>query len=195
MRRCLQRLPAGAAIRPAAPADARGIARVHVETWRSAYPGILPDKVMVGLTVDQKASDWRRRLEAPREQEGVLVAAIDGEVVGFAGFGRVTGSLAAGEVFTLYVLSDWQDQGLGRALLAGAFARLAQAGAPSALIWVLAENPARFFYEAMGGTKAGARDEQAWGARLHEYAYLWPDLAGWVADQGGGACGGAKKPE
>jgi hypothetical protein len=39
--------------------------------------------------------------------------------------------------------------------------------------WVLADNPARFFYERMGGKRAGERDENLWGATLHEIAYGW----------------------
>jgi hypothetical protein len=41
---------------------------------------------------------------------------------------------------------------------------------------VLADNPSRFFYERMGGKRAGERDEQLWGAKLHELAYGWDAL-------------------
>ena len=46
----------------------------------------------------------------------------------------------------------------------------------SALIWVLAENPARFFYQAMGGTLIAKREEKLWGVSLHEMAYGLSDL-------------------
>jgi hypothetical protein len=41
---------------------------------------------------------------------------------------------------------------------------------------VLADNPARFFYEAMGGRRIRERDERLWGVDLHEAAYGWRDL-------------------
>ena len=47
----------------------------------------------------------------------------------------------------------------------------------SAIIWVLAANPSRFFYEAMGGKRVGEREEKMWGTKLREIAYGWPDLA------------------
>ena len=51
-------------LRPAKVADARAIARIHVETWRTTYAGILPDSTLVGMTVDGKAAGWRRNPDA-----------------------------------------------------------------------------------------------------------------------------------
>jgi GNAT superfamily N-acetyltransferase len=170
-------------VRKALPADARAIARVYVDTWRSAYPGILPDRVMIGLSVDRQASDWRRQIERAAPREGVLVAEAGKAVIGFSSFGPAAAGPHAGEIHTLYVLPDWQEQGVGRALLVRAFEALAETGFGSAHIWVLADNPSRFFYEAMGGRQSGQRDEQLWGALLREYAYGWPDLAAWLTER------------
>ena len=52
----------------------------------------------------------------------------------------------------------------------------------SALLWVLATNPSRFFYEAMGGRRIAERDEKFWGHRLHEVAYGWRLLAPLFSD-------------
>ncbi len=38
---------ATATIRTATAADAAGIARVHVETWRDAYAGLIPNEVLL----------------------------------------------------------------------------------------------------------------------------------------------------
>jgi hypothetical protein len=46
----------------------------------------------------------------------------------------------------------------------------------AAHLWVLADSPSRFFYQAMGGIRIGERDERLWGAAVHEVAYGWPDL-------------------
>lgn len=183
-----------ATIRRAAAGDARAIARVHVECWRSAYAGIIPDRVMVDMSVDDKASFWRSLLLRAGSGEAVLVSSVavsgrgGGEIVGFASCGpadrRSGGFVPAGydgELHTLYVLPDWQEQGLGRALLCGGFRALRRAGFASAFVWVLAQNPSRFFYEAMGGRRVGERTENLWGTELPEIAYGWPDLAEAVA--------------
>jgi len=172
------------AIRRARTGDARAVARVHVESWRTTYPGIIPDRVIVGMSVDDKAASWRQIIASQSRREAVLVASASrAGIVGYASVGPAQ-SLAGryeGEVFTLYVLTDWQNRGIGRALLKGSFAFLAGAGMSSALVWVLADNPARFFYQAVGGKRASERDEHLWGATLHQIAYGWADLGAWLA--------------
>jgi ribosomal protein S18 acetylase RimI-like enzyme len=177
-------VPLTLTIRRASLSDARAIAHVHVETWRSAYAGILPDHVMVNMTVDGKASSWRAVIAQQGPRDTVLIARVsDGgsgdAVVGFASCGPLGGSRATseGEVHTLYVLPDWHEQGVGRALLCACFRVLRAAGMTSAMVWVLAENPSRFFYQAMGSKAAAQREEALWGARLRQTAYHWPDLA------------------
>jgi GNAT superfamily N-acetyltransferase len=179
-----------ATIRRASAGDARAIARVHVECWRSAYAGIIPDKVMVDMSVDDKAAFWRRMVLRAGAREAVLIASVAesgdsrSDLVGFASSGpadrRAGGYVPPGfdgEVQTLYVLPDWQEQGLGRALLCGSFRALRRAGFRSAFVWVLAQNQSRFFYEAMGARRIGERTETLWGVELPEIAYGWPDLA------------------
>ena len=61
-------------------------------------------------------------------------------------------------------------------LLGALLSALSAAGCWSALVWVLAENPARFFYEAMVGTLIATREEPFHGVILNECAYGWPDL-------------------
>ncbi len=169
-------------IRAARPADAPGIAKVHVETWRLTYPGLVPDRHLLSLSVDIQAERWRRMIRQPIEGD-TLVA--DGGREGILGFGssgpaRLKGAPAGGEIFTLYVAGDHQGQGLGRALLTALLRGLHRRGYSDAFLWVLARNPSRFFYEAMGGKRAGLQQEHFAGALLDEAAYHWPDLAAWL---------------
>lgn len=167
-------------IRRAAAGDAAGIARVHVETWRSAYAGILPDRVMTAMSIEEKTTAWRRLVQGQSQTDAVLVAELDDRSIGgFASCGPAGAEVVDhdGEIHTLYVLPDWQEQGLGRALLHGCFGALANSGFDSAFVWVLADNPARFFYEAMGGVRIGERNEQLWGTVLRETSYGWHNLS------------------
>jgi ribosomal protein S18 acetylase RimI-like enzyme len=179
-------------IRPADAGDAPGIARVHVEAWRAAYPGLVPATVLLRLSRLDQARDWRAQIARERHPAAILVAegpetapgAAGGgpgrpsAIVGFGSCGRARpGPLPqAGEIFTLYVLPDHQEAGIGRALLAGLFAGLADRGLTSVLVWVLAGNPARFFYEAMGGRRVAEREEPLWRTRLPQIAYGWDDI-------------------
>jgi len=49
-------------------------------------------------------------------------------------------------------------------------------GYESAMLWVLAGNPSRFFYEAMGGKRVAERNERLWGVVMPELAYEWRPL-------------------
>ena len=162
-------------IRPARAEDAEDIAHVHVETWRDTYAGILPDHVLLRMSEARERAMWMRVLDG---HDSVLVAEMEGEVVGFAsgGANRVPALDFAGEVYTLYVHPDYQGRGYGRRLLHRQFGALKRAGHGSALIWVLDANPARYFYEAMGGARVAERDEPVWGTVLHEAAYGWRAL-------------------
>ena len=45
-------------IRHAEPGDARGIAEVHVSSWRTSYRGIVPDARLDELDVESRVSFW-----------------------------------------------------------------------------------------------------------------------------------------
>lgn len=172
-------------VRLATPHDAFGIARVHVETWRATYPTLLPHEYLArNLSVDTRAIHWQRTLARDAGEEAVFVAAEGEAVVGFCSVGPARKlpravtlpDLRWGEVYTLYVLPDFHEQGIGRMLLANGMAELVRRGFVAAMLWVLAGNPSRFFYEAMGGQALGAGVEKFAGARLEEICYGWADL-------------------
>ena len=48
-----------ALIRRARADDAAGIAQVHVASWRSTYPGMVPDSYLLGLSTDAYTERWR----------------------------------------------------------------------------------------------------------------------------------------
>ena len=171
------------AIQPAATGDARGIARVHVDTWRTTYAGLVPDDYLVGMTLARQSLVWRRCLASQAERETTLVArAPDCTVIGFGSCGPSRHGLPVvrAEVYTLYVAPDWQGRGIGRRLLTEQFRWLVERGYGDAALWVLSANPTRFFYEAMGGRRVAERREAFAGTLLDETAYGWPDLPAWL---------------
>jgi ribosomal protein S18 acetylase RimI-like enzyme len=172
-------------IRHARAEDAFAIAHVHVETWRATYPTLLPHEYLgKHLSIDTRAIYWQRALQLGDAQEAIFVATEGYDIVGFTSVGPARKAPKAatdpskkwGEVFTLYVLPDWQEQGAGRMLLANGFAELVERGFDAALLWVVAGNPSRFFYEAMGGQAIGADVEKLAGAPIEEICYAWPQL-------------------
>lgn len=168
-------------IRPARPADAPAIAELDVETWRDTYPGMLPRRFLVGLSRSRREIAWR---EAILIEPGEILVAVDdgGAVLGFGSCGSNRGDRGyEGEIFTLYVGPDWQNRGIGRRLLCALFARLVATGRNSAIIWVLASNPSRFFYARLGGREVSRKHFLVGGALVEAAGYGWRDLPRYLA--------------
>lgn len=166
-------------IRYAGLDDADAIARVYVDAWRSAYPGVIPDQVLVRMSVRAQARQWALVLERRGRQQVVVVAECrHAGIIGMGSCGeaRVRSLPQSGEIYTLYVAPGHQEKGVGSALLFGLFDALADRGLNSALVWVLDSNPARFFYEAMGGRRVAWRVETLWNKELTQLAYGWDDV-------------------
>lgn len=168
-------------IRAARVDDSGPIARLDVETWQATYAGILGTPYLVGLTPARREAGWTSLIR--REPRDVQVAlADDGTVIGFGSCGASRGDPDfPGEVFTLYVAPDWQNQGVGRRLLLALFERLAAQGHGSAVIWVLRENPARFFYQRLGGKEVRRKLLPFNGSNVAASGYGWPDLKAYLA--------------
>jgi GNAT superfamily N-acetyltransferase len=175
------RLTNGYLIRKATCADVPAIARVHVDSFRTTYPGILPASFLDGLSYERREESWRRDLCEPQQVEYAYVA-VDpgGQVVGFATGGpeQDQDPNYTGEVYRLYLRQEHQVRGLGRALVGTIAQRLAATGLHSLLIWVLAENPACGFYARLGGMLVKEKQWEMEGRPpLKVLAYGWRDIS------------------
>jgi ribosomal protein S18 acetylase RimI-like enzyme len=163
-------------VRRAATGDAAAIGAVHVTAWRSAYPGILPADYLAGLSYARQALHYDRAIRAGA---GVFVATFGtpARVVGFCSADRSRRpALAEGEIETLYMLDDFREQGAGRRLMARAAAHMAGLGLGSAFVQVLSENPARWFYQRLGGRLALEETIRFASVDLRQSVYCWDRL-------------------
>ena len=176
------------AVRRARPPDASGIAAVHVAAWQSAYAGILPSAYLARISMARQAAHYDAAI---RSGGGVHVAVASGvdvpegsppRLVGFATSGPARWSevmgrrLADGEIETLYVLDDWRDRGLGRRLVRAAAASLVEAGCRTLFLWVLRDNPSRWFYERLGGRPVADATIYVGGRPLVQTAFVWDPI-------------------
>jgi len=166
-------------IRQAQITDANGIAHVHIESWRTTYRGIVPDTFLASMSYEARERYWTGVLSQAESQDFVFVAqAEQGDIIGFTSGGpeRSGDPVYKGELYAIYLLQEYQGQGIGRRLVASLAERLYQAGMSSMLLWVLAANPACRFYEALGGLPLKTHQITIGGAMLDEIAYGWLDI-------------------
>jgi len=167
----------GFRVRRATSVDAAEIARIHVEAWRDAYAALLPAEYLARMDSKIEAARWSRASGFSRRTENTLVADADGDVVGYAIVGptRRQRPAPSGEVYALYVETDWREQGVGRALVEAAFDLFRKRGLAEVVIWCLEGNFAgRGFYERCGGRRLSeARLEEVGGMPLPTIGYHW----------------------
>lgn len=171
----------GMLIRRANPQDAASIAKVHVDSWRTTYRGIVPDSYLERLSYGRREAVWKQIL-SHQTDEGVFVAEVEGHgIVGFSSGGkeRSGNSTYHGELYAMYVLKGFQGNGIGRALTNAVVKHLSENGYNSMLVWVLADNPSRGYYEHVGGKKLTDKIEEMNGKHLTETSYGWDDLEIW----------------
>jgi ribosomal protein S18 acetylase RimI-like enzyme len=151
-------------IRAARLEDVPEISRIHVETWRSAYAGIMPAEYLAKLSVEARTKGWTQAWE--RSPRDLLVAETGGNVVGwsFSALAREGDDAVLGEVFALYVLPEWQGRGHGAALMAAIEEDFRRRRVTVSVLRVLEANqPARGFYARRGYATDGPAKAEVFG--------------------------------
>src|SRR5581483_4275740 len=166
-------------VREATTDDAEAIAQVHVASWQAAYRGLVPDPVLDSLSVEHRAARWREWFagESPNQPElgCVLVAELDGAVVGFANAGPCRDEDAGeqtGELRAIYVIAEAWDTRTAADLMNTAVAWLRDRFT-HATLWVLEGSArGRAFYEKGGWSWDGTTQQyEAGGTALPELRY------------------------
>jgi GNAT superfamily N-acetyltransferase len=168
-------------LRAATTEDIPAIARVHVDTWRSTYSGIIPEEYLANLSYLQRENSWNQIFNLHRDEyftyviENEVIKNETAQIVGFAngGLERTGHPTYKGELTAIYILQSYQGQGLGKLLVRAVVEKLYQMGLDSLLIWALADNPACKFYAALGGEQVLEKKVEIGGKQLIEVAYGW----------------------
>lgn len=172
-------------IRAAVSSDAAAIAQVHVDSWQSTYAGTIDAAYLAALSVQRRQQMWTEVLTSRKLRCHEMVAVdIVGKVVGFVSGGPNRSNHASagheaepdGEIYALYLLAEFQKQGLGKKLFLTGLQRLQADGFYSCKVWVLKDNPATAFYERLGGQMYEDKMVDIGGACYLEAGFRWNDL-------------------
>jgi ribosomal protein S18 acetylase RimI-like enzyme len=169
----------GGFVRAARAADAPGLARVQVASWRSAFAGLVPDAVIAELTseeaVGQFAERWREAISAPPTSKHRVHVAVEKpgepEILGFAAAGPATDEDlwpgTDGELYELHVMPSVAAEGHDQRLLHAVADTFAEDGFSTGYTWALAGDEARVeFLEAAGWAPDGSRASLDMGVKV-----------------------------
>lgn len=166
-------------IRPADIDDAHAIGTIIVRSWQHAYSGILPADGLANLSIEERQQQWAGWLQAETNPMHTLVADIDGKVVGFSSWGPSSDDDEADDptimmLYSIYLLPDSKNKGIGAALLEAAEVEMIANGANIGSLHVLEQNtPTREFYERNGWRLVpdSARNEHFFGMDMITVRY------------------------
>jgi len=154
--------------------DAQALATVHIDSWRAAYRGLVPDAHLASLDYARRAERFRQALATNSEEP--YVAESDDGICGFLTLGRCrdedVDQGSTGEIWGIYLAPEYWRGGIGSRLCKLAEAELASRGYSVAVLWVFkANSQARRFYEAMGFAPDGATKILNLGKELEAVRY------------------------
>lgn len=143
--------------------DAADLGRVHQQCWVETYDTLVTPEFWEHSTEARRIGMWERMLRRTETGRRLVVAEVDGSIVGFALAGPYLAREHPGhapvhelEVRMLYVLRAHHGTGIGQQLLDAVLA----ADEPAQL-WVAERNPrAQAFYRRNGFEADGSRDSR-----------------------------------
>jgi ribosomal protein S18 acetylase RimI-like enzyme len=139
-------------VRPATEADAQAVADIHAASALAAYAEVIPESHLNALAPEKRLHYWREAIEYGEPQ--VWLATVDGIPAGFVGFDRSRDpktKATTGEIWAIYSLESYWDQGIGLALWDSARDGLIAEECTLVTVWVPLRNErAMRFFELAG---------------------------------------------
>jgi GNAT superfamily N-acetyltransferase len=161
--------------------DIHGISEAYAESWKSTYEGLAPEMFVKGMTVQAAKQIFHESLQPNPYSYFLHVAETDeGRIVGFVDGGKERShpEKGIGEIYAIYLLKEFQMQGIGRKLFEAARQSLIEAGMKSMVVWVLDNSPNKRFYLSTGGKlQTGVKTLNVAGNPIVLVHYLWEKLS------------------
>ena len=164
-------------LREVTAADADAIARLHAESWRRTYRGMMRDEYLDGDVVGDRLRVWAERLTSPAANQAVFVSEDGGELAGFVCIYGDHDARWGSLVDNLHVQPDAHRRGTGRLLMreAAAWCATVHPGRGMYLFVMRANANAIAFYDRLGGVNVESIDHEnsAGGGTAHVFRYAW----------------------
>ena len=150
---------------------------IYVQTWRDTYLSVIPYDYLHSMSVTQHEQSFVNELK--NKHTIGFVAEDRGRAVGFVtgGYERHGDKVYGGEIYTLYVLKNFQRQGIGTELVSSLAAQFNRLAIYSMLVRVLKLNPYRRFYKKRNGIFLKSEHQPFETEVLDVEVYGWLDTS------------------
>jgi ribosomal protein S18 acetylase RimI-like enzyme len=158
-------------IRRATQSDLKGIATIHIESWKDSYSDVLPAEFLAEQIDRDLAQHWS---EIQIQNEDVVLVAEEDSLVGFV----AVWCRPIPFIDNLHVIPSHRSKKLGVALIKAAAKELINKGHNAAYLWVFESNEkAISFYERLGGVQKEQARKTVFGYEVLSRKIEWDDLA------------------
>ncbi|WP_369902834.1 N-acetyltransferase family protein [Bacillus manliponensis] len=151
------------------------IAKVHVDSWKETYSSIIQEDTLKKKTYEKREELWKQII---KENQSItyVVKTDDDKVVGFVNGGKERKGLYEydAEIYAIYILQGYQGQQIGKQLIHLLAKELYEQGYCSLLVWVVENNPSKYFYEKLKGELVDKQYLERLG--VYEIAYGWSNM-------------------
>ena len=153
--------------------NAQDVAYVHVNSWKAAYKGIVPDDYLDGLSVGKSAQRFKE-IKAKGKAHHYLMY-VDEKPAGVFVFSKSFDEDAdkdTADIGAIYFLPEYWGKGFGTKLIDFGIAEIKKTGYKAITLWVLEQNiRARKFYEKKGFVFDGTKEDINIGKQLVKVRY------------------------
>lgn len=165
----------GIIIRNIEEKDIPSVADIKINGWRTAYTGIIDDKVLNSMNRNERIEKIRRNYK----DNGFIVAELNNEVVGFCNY-IDTNKFTQGisdidcELLAIYVKPDLKYNGIGTKLFQFVINEFKSKNKTKMILWCLKDNePSKKFYTKMGGEILKERTIEIGGKNYYEVGFIY----------------------
>jgi GNAT superfamily N-acetyltransferase len=133
--------------------DCKQIAHIVTVAWNETYKGLVPEWFLEQLKNNENERAEKSYNEFDKTNNNQLVLEVDNKVVGFVNYGKSHDEEFSdcGEIYALYIIGDYQGNGLGKKLVEEAKIELKRLGFNKMIISCLKGNISNEFYKHIGG--------------------------------------------
>lgn len=164
-------------IRKATEKDSEDIINVNNSTWNTTYKGLIPDGILKKYTNNSEEKIIKIK-KIIKEYDNFLIALDNKKVIGLISYGKSLNKefKNSGEIYSLYLIKEYQGLGIGKKLFFKGIEELIKKGFDSMIINVLENNPTIKFYIKYSGLIKGEKQEKKYNYVLKEKIIYFDNL-------------------